>query len=110
MGLASTVFREMYLTAYRYELQRKIQSITEAKLALTSSVTNLVALGSDMDPESTEAKQLSARKAKLELMEQKLDMQLKQYNTQMEAVDTELKSVESVKKDEIQRSFSYGQN
>lgn len=108
MGLATSTFRQMYLNNFRLDLENKIQIITESKLSLTNSISQMVSIGNEMDPESEVAKQLMAKKERLAALEAKLDAQLQMYNNQLKMIDTELESCQSLIDKNIQRSFSYG--
>ena len=108
MGLASSTFRLMYLNSFRLDLESKIQTITERKLSLTRTISEMVSIGNDMDPESEVVKQLNARKEKLNALDKKLDMQLEMYNSQLKMIDTEMESCKSMIDKNIQRAFSYG--
>ena len=68
------------------DLEYKINLINETKLNLTNSMTELVNVGSDLDPSNPMVKQLQARKEKLHQLEKKLDMQLQLYQTQLQLV------------------------
>ncbi len=108
MGLASSTFRLMYLNAFRLDLENKIQVITESKLSLTRTISEMVSIGNDMDPESEVVKQLNQRKERLNALDKKLDMQLEMYNSQLKMIDTEMESCRSLIDKNIQRAFSYG--
>lgn len=108
MGLASSTFRLMYLNSLRIDLENKLQVITESKLSLSRTITELVGTANDMDPESEVVKQLNARKERLNLLDKKLDMQMQLYNTQLEMINTEMKSCQTMLDKNIESSFSYG--
>ncbi len=108
MGMAAATFRLLYLNAFRFELENKIQVITESKLSLTRTINELVSIGNDMDPESEVVKQLQARKEKLNELDKKLDMQMEMYKNQLQMVDAEVESCRALIDKAIQRNFSYG--
>ena len=107
MGLISSTYRMMYLTAYKFSLETKIQWIATAKMELVASSDEILALGNDLDPDNPAVKQLEARRDKLNALEHKLDMQMKEYQNRLEMVSTELSSCESAVSSAIQNSFSY---
>lgn len=107
MGLITSTFRMMYLTAYRYSLDSKIQWIAAAKLELVASADEIMALGNDLDPDNPAVKQLEARRDKLNALEQRLDLQMKDYQNRLSMVDAELQSCEGAVQKAIQSSFSY---
>ena len=107
MGLITSTYRMMYLTAYQLTLETKIQWISTAKMELMSSSDEIMSLGNDLEPNNPAVKQLEARRDKLAVLEKKLDMQMKDYQTRLQAVQAELKSCEDATKNAIDRSFSY---
>ena len=107
MGLITSTYRMMYLTAYQLTLETKIQWISTAKMELMSSCDEILSLGNDLEPDNPAVKQLEARRDKLAVLEKKLDMQMKDYQTRLQAVQAELKSCEDATKSAIDRSFSY---
>lgn len=107
MGLITSTYRMMYLTAYQLTLETKIQWISTAKMELMTSHDEIMSLGNDLEPDNPAVKQLEARRDKLAVLEKKLDMQMKDYQTRLQAVQTELKSCEDATKNAIDRSFSY---
>lgn len=107
MGLITSSYRMMYLTAYKFSLETKIQWITAAKMELIASSGEILALGNDLDPENPAVKQLKARSDKLSVLEKRLDMQMQEYQNRLHMVNTELKSCEGAVKSAIESSFSY---
>ena len=107
MGLITSTFRMMYLTAYRYDLEAKIQWIATAKMELTASASDIQALGNDLDPDNPAVKQLEARRDKLVALEKRLDLQSQEYQNRLQMVDAELTSVKSAVTESIKSSFSY---
>lgn len=107
MGLISSTYRMMYLTAYQYSLESKIQWISTAKMELVASASEIMSLGNDLDPENPAVKQLEARRDKLNLLEKRLDMQLQEYQTRLNMVNKELESCKGAVDSAIERSFSY---
>ncbi len=108
MGLIVSHIRVMYLQQLRLDLEYKIQLITQAKMGLSQSVSDLMQVGNDYDPESPTTKMLQQRQAKLKVLEQKLDQQMAQYQTRLKMVDTEYESAVAMRDKNIQSSFSYG--
>ena len=107
MGLISSTFRMMYLTAYKLTLESKIQWIATAKMELVASSDEILALGNDLDPENPAVKQLEARRDKLTVLEKRLDLQMQEYQNRLKMVDAELQSCQGAVDNAIQRSFSY---
>ncbi len=107
MGLATSQLRLMYLTAYRLDLEYKIQLITEAKMNLSKTCTDLINVGTDLDSDDPMIKMLEARKERLNIMEKKLDMQMQQYQNKLQMINTEFQSCEKMLSDNIGRSFKY---
>jgi len=107
MGLITSSFRQMYLIAYRYTLESKIQWISTAKLELVASSDEILALGNDLDPDNPAVKQLEARRQKLNALEKKLDMQMADYQNRIQMVNAELESCQQAVRNAIDRSFKY---
>lgn len=108
MGLIVSQIRVMYLQQLKLDLEYKIQLITQTKMGLSKSVSDLMQVGNDYDPESPTTKMLQQRQAKLKVLEQKLDQQLAQYNTRLKMVDAEFESAVGMRDKNIQSSFTYG--
>ena len=107
MGLATSTMRLMYLNAYRLDLEYKIQLITEAKMNLSRTVTDLLNVGTDLDSDDTIVKKLEARKERLNIMEKKLDMQLQEYQHKLKMIDEEMNSCQGLIDKNIKMSFKY---
>lgn len=107
MGLITSSYRMMYLTAYKFSLENKIQWISTAKMELVASSDEVLALGNDLDPENPAVKQLEARRDKLSVLEKKLDVQMQEYQTRLKMVEAELKSASSAVDSAIESSFTY---
>ena len=107
MGLISSSYRMMYLMAYKNSLETKLQWIAESKMELAASSDEILALGSDLDPQNPAVKQLKARKNKLDALEKRLDMQVKEYQNRLQMIEAELKSCENDMKTSIETSFTY---
>ena len=58
MGLLTSQIRLMYLQQQRLDLEYKIQLITQTKMGLSQSVSDLMQVGNDYDPESPTTKLL----------------------------------------------------
>ena len=107
MGLITSTFRTMYLTAYKFTLENKIQMISTAKMELMTSSDEILGLGNDLDPENPAVKQMQARAERLSALEKRLDIQMKEYQNRLQAVQTELQSCEGAMGNAIKESFSY---
>ena len=107
MGLITSSFRMMYLTAYQLTLETKIQWISTAKLELTTSASEIMSLGNDLEPDNPAIEQLEARRDKLAVLEKKLDLQMQEYQNRLQMVNKELESCKGAVSSAIDRSFSY---
>lgn len=107
MGMATSQLRLMYLNAYRLDLEFKMQLITEAKMNLSKTSTDLINVGTDLSSDDPVVKMLEARKERLNHMEKKLDMQMQQYQKKLEMINQEYSSCEKMLGENIQRSFKY---
>ena len=107
MGLITSSYRMMYLTAYKMTLETKLQWIATAKLELVASSDEILALGNDLDPENPAVKQLEARRDKLAALEKRLDLQMQEYQSRLNMVNAELQSARNAVDSAIQSSFNY---
>lgn len=107
MGLITASYRLMYLTAYKYSLETKIQWIATAKMELVASSDEILALGNDLDPENPAVKQLEARRDKLSVLEKRLDIQMQEYQSRLKMVEAELSSAQNAVQSAIDTSFKY---
>lgn len=103
MGLIAATVNKQYLIAYRNELEYKISLINQAKMGLSDSVTDLLNVGTDMDPENPAIKQLEQRKERLNLLEKKLDMQLDEYQVKLEMVNKNIEKCDKMIESSIGR-------
>lgn len=108
MGLLVSQIRLIYLQHQKLDLEYKIQLITQTKMSLSASVSDLVQVGNDLDPESPTTKMLQQRQAKLKALDAKLDQQMAAYNARLKMIDTEFESAKAMVDKNIQSSFSYG--
>lgn len=105
MGIAVTLSRLIYLTSYRHDLEFRIQLINQAKMGLLNYVNKLMNIGSDMDPDSPEVKQMEQRKQRLELMDKQLDQELQQYQAKLDMTNAETQKVQQDMQQNIQMSY-----
>ncbi len=109
MGLLVSHIRLQYLTQMRLDLEYKMTLLTQSKMSLMQSASDLITVGSDMDPESPQSKMIAQRQAKLKILEQKLDLHMQEYQARLKMIETEEQSCRAMQDANIQRSFSYGQ-
>jgi len=107
MGLATSQIRLIYLTMLRSDLEFKIQLITQSKISLTNSTSELIDAGNNLDPSSPEMKLLAQRQQRLQAIEKKLDATIERYKTMLNAVTTELQAAERFVSEDIRLSFNY---
>ena len=93
MGIVTQTVGQQKYIGMQKDLEYKIDLIKEAKSNLTMSMTELVNVGTDLDPSNPMVKQLQARKEKLHQLEKKLDMQLQMYETQLQIVQQNMSSL-----------------
>jgi len=108
MGLISASIRKQYLLAYRNELEFKMQVITQSKMGLSQSVSDLLNAGTDLDSENPVVKQLEQRKERLNILEKKLDMQMNEYQEKLKMVEKEMEACDAMFESNLKTSFSYG--
>ena len=98
MGIVAASVTQQQLIAYKADLERDILSINQAKLTLSTSMSDLLNAGTDLDPENPMVKQLEQRKERLELLEKKLDMELQEKQTRLSMVEKNLQSCNEMMK------------
>lgn len=96
MGLISATVTKHQLMAYKHDLEYKMELIRQAKLELSDSTTELLNVGTDMDPENPAVKQLEQRKERLNALEKKLDMQLEEYEVKLKMVEKNMEASEKM--------------
>lgn len=100
--------RKMYLVSYTHILETQLKRLTEQKLNLTDSITQISSQINDInDAESPAVKKLKARELQLETLEKKMDMRMQKIQTQLQAAQTELQSADQALQQSIKNSFSY---
>lgn len=109
MGLITSQIRLLYLQQSRLDLEYKIQLITQTKMGLMQSTSDLMQVGNDYGPESPTTKLLQQRQAKLKVLEDKLDMQMQEYQNRLKMINAEYESCKGLLDKNIESSFSYGQ-
>ena len=97
--------RLIQLNSLRMDLEYKIMLVNSSKLELSQSTSDLETLGTDLDPNSAEAKALKKRQERLYLVEKRLDEQAQRYQIQLKMVEAEIQSLNSTIDSNIQRSF-----
>ena len=65
MGLLIAQMRLAQINNYRADLEYQIQLVSSTKMDLSSQINDMVALGSDMDPDRPEMKALEKKKERL---------------------------------------------
>ena len=100
--------RLFYLTQLKNDLSYKIMLITEAKMDMAKSITNLMDVGTDLDPENPIIKDMKARRDKLEQMDKALEAKLVVYKSKLEAVNNEINEATGQVKNGAQTEFKYG--
>ena len=108
MGLVSGIIRLQTLKDMELDLEYKIQTLSQTKMQLASQGFELVTIGSDLDPESPEVKQLEQRRQKLQLMEKKIDAEMLKHQNMLKMAEAEIESAQKIVDNSIKRSFSYG--
>jgi capsule polysaccharide export protein KpsE/RkpR len=96
MGLIAATINKQYLIAYKNELEYKMSLISQAKMGLSDSVTDLMNAGTDMDPENPAVKQLEQRRERLNLLEKKLDMQMDEYQTKLKMIEKNIEACDKM--------------
>ena len=107
MGMATSQLRLMHLLLYRLDLEYKVQLIADAKMNLGRTISDLLQVGTDLEPDSPVVKKLEQRKERLHLLEKKLDMQMEQYKQRLRAIDVAYQSCEQMMQKNVQKAFSF---
>jgi molecular chaperone GrpE (heat shock protein) len=105
MGIAVTLSRLIYLNSYRHDLEFRIQIINQAKMGLLNYVNKLMNIGTDMDPDSPEVKQMEQRKQRLQLIDKQLDQELKEYQSKLEIVTADMQKTQQDMQRDIQMAY-----
>ena len=107
MGYAVAAMEAMSLNAERLDLEYKVQLIADAKMNLGKTISDLLQVGTDLEPDSPVVKKLEQRKERLHMLEKKLDMQMEQYKQRLRAIDIAYQSCEQMMQKNLQKSFSF---
>lgn len=105
MGLLTSTMRLTYLNNYRLDLEYKMQLVSTAKLELSTSINDLLNVGSNLEPDSPETKALEKRKERLYLVEKKLDEQMNRYQIQLKMVEAEIQQCQQSIDKNIQMTY-----
>lgn len=93
MGLVASQARLLMLTAYKSDLEFKMQQISQRRMQLAAAATNII--------------YNEAAQAQVQSLDKQLEMQMKIYETQHKAVSTEHDSVVKIIDKNIEKSFKY---
>lgn len=105
MSFASSVARDMMLTARNSDLTFQINVLSENLLQLQTAASRLISLGINLLPNSPEAQILQARQAQLAQLGKGIEVQLELLKVQQRAVTTEMEAVRKTISEDITRSF-----
>jgi len=108
MGLFSGIIRLQMLKSTQLDLEYKMQGLQQTKMQIATQCSELVTIGTDLDPESPEFRHIEDRKQKLQLMEKKIDAEIARHQTILKIAEAEMDSVHKVIDKSIERSFKYG--
>ena len=107
MGYAIAAMESLSLNAERLDLEYKLQLISDAKMSLGKTLSDLLQVGTDLEPDSPVVKKLEQRKERLHLLEKKLDLQMEQYKQRLQAIEMSQRSCDQMMQKNVQKSFSY---
>lgn len=105
MGILVAQMRLAQLNAYCSDLDYNIGLINSTKRDLLNQINDIVGLGSDMDPDSPEMKELQKKQERLHTVEKALDAQLQRYQSQLKMAEQEQESVRNSFDSALQRSY-----
>lgn len=107
MGYTIAAMEAMSLNAERLDLEYKVQLISDAKMNLGKTISDLLQVGTDLEPDSPVVKKLEQRKERLHLLEKKLDLQMEQYKQRLRAIDVAYQSCEQMMQKNVQKAFGF---
>lgn len=107
MGLITASIRMNELRQSKLDLEYKIQLITQARMNLAQSTSDLTQVGADYDSNSPIAKTLAQRQAKLKILEQKLEQQMMDYQQQLKMIEAEQDSAKEMFNNNVKTAFQY---
>ncbi|OGH99395.1 MAG: hypothetical protein A2287_04595 [Candidatus Melainabacteria bacterium RIFOXYA12_FULL_32_12] len=93
MGLVASQARLLMLTAYKSDLEFKMEQISQKRLLLAATAINVMY---NQDAQAV-----------LQNLDKQLELQMKIYETQHKAVSTEFDSVSKIIDKNIEKSFKY---
>ena len=105
MGAVSSLARLQMYKMYYSDLTSKIQLASSAKIRLAESVGDLMNIGTDLEKESPELKELEKRQQRLEIIEKKLEEQVTRYQAQLQMVEAEIQNCQQMLDKGIQMTF-----
>lgn len=108
MSFVTGSIRLFYLTQLKNDLNYKIMLISEAKMDMAKAVTDLMDVGTDLNPDSPIIKDMKARREKLEIMSKQLDAKMVLYKSKLEAVNQEIGEATNQVKEGAKNEFKYG--
>ena len=108
MGFVTGSIRLLYLTQLKNDLMYKIMLHTEAQRDLSDSITNLMDVGTNLDPDSPVIKTLKARREKLAQVEKEMERKMVVLQSKLKAVEAEIGEAEKLVDASAKRQFSYG--
>lgn len=105
MSFASSVARDMMLTARNSDLTFQINLLSENVLQLQSISSRLISFAVNLLPNSPQAQLLQARQAQIAQLSKGLETRLELVKTQQRAVTTEMEAIRKTISEDINRSF-----
>ena len=108
MSFVTGSIRLFYLTQLKSDLNYKIMLITEAKMDMAKAVTDLMDVGTDLNPDSPIIKDMKARREKLEIMSKQLEAKMVLYKSKLEAVNNEIGEATKQVQEGAKNEFKYG--
>ena len=108
MSFVTGSIRLFYLTQLKNDLNYKIMLISEAKMDMAKAVTDLMDVGTDLNPDSPIIKDMKARREKLEIMSKQLDAKMVLYKSKLEAVNQEIGEATKQVQEGAKNEFKYG--
>jgi hypothetical protein len=81
------------LTAQKSNLELELQFVQQARIQIANMISSLFNASSKLDPNSAQAKQLTAAISSIQARDQQLELQSRRLDTELQVVQTEINAV-----------------
>lgn len=105
MALASNEIRQQQALAMIHDLDNMIGRLSTMKMNLVNTSTDLLSLGSTLDPDSPEMKVIERRRQQLAAYEKKIDAEIQIYQNRRKKAEAILQNSTQKVKEAIERMY-----